>query len=71
MIPTAKLREQLYNGHKRKDLEKYEQLEQELKEKSQLNPALFHPPKTITTEDEKRELEEFREKVLNDKDRII
>jgi len=32
---------------------------------------LFHPPKTITTEDEKKELEEFREKVLNDKDRII
>jgi|TARA_E500000318_G_scaffold87012_1_gene83841 hypothetical protein len=71
LIPTTKLREQLYNGHKRKDLEKYEQLEQELKEKSQLNPALFHPPKTITTEDEKKELEEFREKVLNDKDRII
>ena len=72
LIPTAKIKEQLFNGHKRKDLEKYEQLEKELRDKSELNPALFHPPKdSITTPEEKEMLEKFREEVLNDKDRII
>jgi len=72
LIPNAKIKEQLFNGHKRKDLEKYEQLEKELRDKSELNPALFHPPKdSITTPDEKEMLEKFREEVLNDKDRII
>jgi hypothetical protein len=72
LIPTSKLREQLYNGHSRKDQGKYEQLEKELNEKRQLNPALFHPPTgSITTPEEKEILKKYREEVINDKDRII
>ena len=53
-------------------LQKYQQLERELKEKSELNPALFHPVKaSITTPEEKEMLKKFREEVINDKDRII
>tara|TARA_R100001126_G_scaffold98209_2_gene72249 strand:+ start:134 stop:610 length:477 start_codon:yes stop_codon:yes gene_type:complete len=72
LVPTVKIKEQIFNGHKRKDLEKYQQLERELKEKSELNPALFHPVKdSITTPEEKEMLKKFREEVINDKDRII
>ena len=72
LVPTPKIREQLFNGHRRKDHEKYEQLERELQAKSVQNPALFHPVReSITTEEEKKVLEEFRDKVINDKNRII
>jgi len=58
--------DKLYQGHVRKDEEKYRKHEKELQEKmsnTPVNPVLFPDRKTLTTEEERKELDEFREKV--------
>ena len=61
----------LYQGHVRKDEEKYRKHEKELQDKmsnTPVNPVLFPDRKTLTTEEERKELDEFREKVKENLD---
>lgn len=77
LLATKELCDKIYKGHQRKDEEKYVNLEEELKKKNKVapqNPALFTDSKdvsyqkreTITTPEEKKELEEFRKKVMSE-----
>ena len=60
--------DKLYQGHVRKDEEKYRKHEMDKAENSPVNPVLFSEKKTLTTEEERKELDEFREKVKEDLD---
>ena len=63
LLATKELCNMLYLGHQRKDEEKYKELEEKLaKKRLPENSALFHP-KRITTEEERKELDEFRGKI--------
>jgi len=71
MCVTTRFLEKLYQGHVRRDEEKYRKHEKELEEKmisTPVNPVLFSEKKTLTTEEERKELDEFREKVKEDLD---
>jgi|TARA_E500000318_G_C3507519_1_gene190944 hypothetical protein len=53
-------------GHQRKDEEKYKEIEEKLHLKRlPENTALFHP-KSLTTKDERKELDEYRKKILDE-----
>lgn len=57
----------LSNGHRNRDEEELKKIELELYEKRNLaptNPVLFDGPKTLTTKDEREELDEFREDTM-------
>jgi len=60
--------DKLYQGHVRKDEEKYRKHEMDKAENHPVNPVLFSEKKTLTTEEERKELDEFREKVKEDLD---
>jgi len=63
LLATNELCNMLYLGHQRKDEEKYKEIEEKLaKKRLPENSALFHP-KRITTEEERKELDEFRRKI--------
>ena len=50
------------------DEEKYRKHEMDKAENHPVNPVLFTDRKTLTTEEERKELDEFREKVKEDLD---
>ena len=62
--------DKLYQGHVRKDEEKYRKHEMDKAENHPVNPVLFSDSlrKSYTTEEEKKELNEFREKVKENLD---
>ena len=70
LVPTTKIKELIFHGHVRKDMEKYHNIDQEIRERHAKpeNPALFHGEKrqSLTTDEEKKELNEFRTKVISD-----
>tara|TARA_B110000285_G_C15122271_1_gene617934 strand:+ start:879 stop:1370 length:492 start_codon:yes stop_codon:yes gene_type:complete len=72
VLTTEKLKEQLYGGHVRKDMEKYQKIEEEIIDKHSLpeNPALFisETRQSLTTEEESRQLDDFRKKVMNNEE---
>lgn len=66
LLATKELCNMLYLGHQRKDEEKYKELEEKLaKKRLPENSALFHP-KRITTEEERKELENYRKQWAED-----
>jgi len=62
--------DKLYQGHVRKDEEKYRKHEMDKAENHPVNPVLFSDSlrKSYTTEEERKELDDFREKVKEDLD---
>ena len=63
---ASKFYQMLKLGHQRKDEEKYKEIEEKLHLKRlPENTALFHP-KSLTTKDERKELDEYRKKILDE-----
>jgi len=69
LVPTTKMKELIFHGHVRKDMEKYHNIDQEIRERHAKpeNPALFHGEirQSLTTDDEKEQLNKFRTDVIS------
>ena len=62
MCVTKRFLEKLYQGHVRKDEEKYKKHEKDM-ENHPVNPVLFTERKSLTTDEERKELDEFRNQI--------
>ena len=60
---TTRFLEKLYQGHVRKDEEKYKKHEKDRAENHPVNPVLFTERKSLTTDEERKELDEFRNQI--------
>ena len=63
MCVTKRFLEKLYQGHVRKDEEKYKKHEKDRAENHPVNPVLFTERKSLTTDEERKELDEFRNQI--------
>ena len=63
MCVTTRFLEKLYQGHVRKDEEKYKKHEKDRAENHPVNPVLFTERKSLTTDEERKELNEFRNQI--------
>ena len=63
MCVTTRFLEKLYQGHVRKDEEKYKKHEKDRAENHPVNPVLFTERKSLTTDEERKELDEFRNQI--------
>ena len=73
LLATIELCEKLYKGHQRKDEEKYNKLDEELTSKRGLvseaiTKAQEHSQHRITTSEERKEIDEHRDKVKEEGD---
>jgi hypothetical protein len=60
---TTRFLEKLYQGHVRKDEEKYKKHEKDRAENHPVNPVLFTERKSLTTDEERKELDEYRNQI--------
>jgi len=63
MCITTRFLEKLYQGHVRKDEEKYKKHEKHMAENHPVNPVLFSERKSLTTDEERKELDEYRNQI--------
>ena len=63
MCVTTRFLEKLYQGHVRKDEEKYKKHEKDRAENHPVNPVLFTERKSLTTDEERKELDEYRNQI--------
>jgi hypothetical protein len=63
MCVTQRFLEKLYQGHVRKDEEKYKNYEKVKAETHPVNPVLFTERKSLTTDEERKELDEYRNQI--------
>ena len=63
MCVTKRFLEKLYQGHVRKDEEKYKKHEKDRAENHPVNPVLFTERKSLTTDEERKKLDEFRNQI--------
>ena len=63
LLSSSELCKKLALGHQRKDEEKYKKHEKHMAETHPVNPVLFSERKSLTTDEERKELDEYRNQI--------